>query len=523
MREHVVRASRVVPLAVTVAFILWTALAVSGHLNGLDRALAAPDLDPRGTLGQILSAIAIVTTPVVLTTIALGIAVWAYQRRLRRLAGALTAAALGGWGIAWVLKRLLGRARPESAFADAITYSGASYPSTHLVSAVILASTIVTIATAARRSTGRIWLIRLAGGAFVVLIGLDRWLMRHHYVSDIIGGALLGATVLLVTLMAAGVHTVAESMGLVEEPAEYVDKQAAIIYNPAKVTDFDMFRKRVEYELRTRGWKPPLWLETTQDDVGHQMVRDARDKDVDLVLVAGGDGTVRTVCSELVGTGIPVGLIPAGTGNLLARNLGVSLDEQEAFRIAFDGQAQPVDVVRFTTDEQSEHFVVMSGIGADAQLIASTNSDLKKLVGSAAYFLAAAQQIGSKPFDVRVTLDGGEPVDRRAMVALVGNVGTLQGGIKIFPNASASDGQLDVLIGNPTSVTDWAKVATGLLGGNDVEPLEYAQGTHVVLEVSEPVAYQLDGDAEGETRRFEAEVVPDGLLVMLKPEAGSEH
>ena len=95
------------------------------------------------------------------------------------------------------------------------------------------------------------------------------------------------------------------------------------------------------------------------------------------------------------------------------------------------------------------------------------------------------------------------------------NVGTLQAGIRIFPEASPTDGLLDVLIGNPTTVSDWAKVASGLLGGADVEPLEYAQGRRVVIESPDPVPYQLDGDAAGDTCRLEAETVPGGLLVML--------
>jgi diacylglycerol kinase family enzyme len=271
-------------------------------------------------------------------------------------------------------------------------------------------------------------------------------------------------------------------------------------------------------------------LETEADDPGHQMAKDALARKVDLVIIAGGDGTVRVVCSELVGSGVPVALIPAGTGNLLARNLGVPLDEQGAFDIAFDGAPSPVDVVRFTVDPSTgsgsdstgsgnsriEHFVVMSGMGVDAEIMASTSSELKKVVGSAAYFLAAAQKVGNTPFDLTITLDDQEPVERSAMFALVGNVGTLQAGIQVFPDASPTDGLLDLLIAIPNGVSDWAKVATGIVGGTEVEPLEYGQGKRVVIESNTPVPYQLDGDAEGETKRLEAEAVPAGLTVMLR-------
>ncbi len=505
-----------VVIALGGGFALWSVLRVVGALDPLDRALLPGRITTRSALGQILEAASLVLHPAILFIVVLGIAAWCWARRLRRLALALAASVVVGWVGYELLKLVFHQPRPTSGFSDVLTYAGYSYPSGHVVGATIAAATVVTLATAQRRSTLSIWVIRIGGGLFVALVGLDRLLLRHHWFSDLVGGALFGGLVLATALLVAGINTIAESLGIAERPTEHLDKRAAIIYNPSKVTDFDLFRARVEYELRHRGWKPPLWLETDPEDPGHQMAKDALHRQVDLVIVAGGDGTVRVVCSELVGSGVPVGLIPAGTGNLLARNLGVPLDEQEAFEVTFAGTPKPVDVVRYTVDSGTEHFVVMSGMGADAEVMASTSSELKKVVGSAAYFLAAAQKVGTTPYDFTITLDDGEPVQRHAMFALVGNVGTLQANIRLFPEASPTDGLLDVLIANPSGVSDWAKVASGLLGGAEVEPLEYAQGTKVVVESADPVGYQLDGDAEGETRRMEAEVVPGGLLVMLR-------
>ena len=498
------------------AFVVWSVLRVMGLLDGLDAALLPGPIAPRSAVGQILEALSLVFHPTVVFIVVLGIAVWSGARRLRRLAAALVGSVVVGWAGYELLKALFQLPRPTSGFNDALTYAGYGYPSGHVAAATIGAATVVTLATAQRRSLLWLWVIRVGGAIFVAVVASDRLLMRHHFFSDVVGGALFGGAVISTALALAGVHTMAESLGLSSRPRVHVDKRAAIIYNPSKITDFDLFRTRVEYELRERGWKPPLWLETEIDDPGHQMAKDALAKAVDLVLVAGGDGTVRVVCSELVGSGTPVALIPAGTGNLLARNLGVPLDEQEAFFIAFEGTPSPVDVVRFTIGDTTEHFVVMSGMGGDAQVMANTNTDLKRVVGSAAYFLAAAQSVGTGPYDLTVTLDDHEPVKRSAVLALVGNVGTLQAGIKIFPDASPTDGMLDVLIGNPTSVADWAKVATGLLGGAEVEPLEYGQGHRVVIASEQPIPYQLDGDASGETDRLEAEVVPAGLSVMLQ-------
>ncbi len=508
------RLTWLVVMVTSCGFVVWSVLRVMGLLDGLDQALLPGQIAPRSAFGQILGAASLIFHPVVVFIVVLGIAGWSAARRLRRLATALVGSVIVGWAGYDLLKALFQLPRPTSGFSDAITYSGYAYPSGHVTAATIGAATIVTMVTAQRRSTLSIWVIRIAGALFVAAVAADRLLMRHHWFSDLVGGALFGGAVISTALLLAGVNTIAESLGFFDRPRVHVDKRAAIIYNPSKITDFDLFRKRVEYELGQRGWKPPLWLETEPDDPGRQMARDALEKGVDLVLVAGGDGTVRVVCSELVGSGTPLALVPAGTGNLLARNLGIPLDEQEAFDVAFEGTPSPVDAVRFTIGSQTEHFVVMSGMGGDARVMAHTNTDLKKMVGSAAYFLAAAQNMGAGPYDLTVTLDDAEPIHRSAVLALVGNVGTLQAGIRIFPDASPTDGKLDVLIGNPTSVSDWAKVASGLLGGAEVEPLEYAQGHRVVIESTEPIPYQLDGDAEGDTNRLEAEAVPAGLTVM---------
>jgi diacylglycerol kinase (ATP) len=113
------------------------------------------------------------------------------------------------------------------------------------------------------------------------------------------------------------------------------------------------FRRQIEGECEQRGWEPPLWLESDAEDAGAAASRRARRAEVDLALVAGGDGTVRTACAELAGSGIRVGILPAGTGNLLARNLGVPLDMAEALDVAFDGRPRPIDLIEVRADDRN--------------------------------------------------------------------------------------------------------------------------------------------------------------------------
>jgi diacylglycerol kinase family enzyme len=164
------------------------------------------------------------------------------------------------------------------------------------------------------------------------------------------------------------------------------------------------------------------------------MTRQAVAEQVDLVIGAGGDGTIRYVADGLAHTGIPLGLVPAGTGNLLARNLDLPLEEVDAIEVALGGQVRPIDLVKITVDDRpAEHFAVMAGIGIDAMIMDETDEDLKDKVGSAAYFVAAAKALGRLPIRLTVQLDTNRPVRRHAMLCVIGNVGTLRGNLTLIP------------------------------------------------------------------------------------------
>ena len=135
--------------------------------------------------------------------------------------------------------------------------------------------------------------------------------------------------------------------------------RCAVVYNPTKISD--QFRDLVEKVVQRDGWVDTLWLETSVDDPGRAMTRQAVSELVDLVVGAGGDGTVRIVADGLAGTGIPMGLVPAGTANLLARNLGLPMDETAAIEVAFGGHTRTIDLIKVAVDDQApEHFAVLA-------------------------------------------------------------------------------------------------------------------------------------------------------------------
>src|ERR1700749_2974470 len=195
----------------------------------------------------------------------------------------------------------------------------------------------------------------------------------------------------------------------------------------------------------------PLWLETTPEDPGRGQAESAVSAGVDLVLACGGDGTV-TACAEgVTGTGVPLAIIPMGTGNLLARNLGLPMGTDDALAVALGGVQEPIDAGRVN----GTLFVVMAGLGLDAQMLSDASEPLKKRLGWLAYAISAARHLGDPPMTVTISADGARRRRMRASALIVGNVGWLRGGLPLLPDARPDDGMLDAVV----------LTAAGLTGG----------------------------------------------------------
>lgn len=293
--------------------------------------------------------------------------------------------------------------------------------------------------------------------------------------------------------------------------------RCAVIANPIKVSDG--FRGALTEALREGGWAEPLWLETAEDDPGRSMAATAVAEQVDLVIAAGGDGTVRVVADGLAGTGIPMGIVPEGTANLLSRNLGIPQNELEAIAVALTGHTRSIDLVKLSVDgSEGEHFAVMAGMGIDAVIMDETDPELKSKIGAGAYFVAAAKALGRLPVSMRIRVDNHRVHRRRAMICVVGNVSTLTGNLVLIPGAKPDDGLLDVYVASPHRFTHWIRVFLRLItrrrqGGDD--RVDQWRGRRVEVVLERPDNYQLDGDVVGELRRLVAEVQPNALAVRV--------
>ena len=166
-------------------------------------------------------------------------------------------------------------------------------------------------------------------------------------------------------------------------------KRAAVIVHPRKHRDLAGFRADVTETMTGQGWAEPLWLETSPDDTGERLARMAVASGVDVVISSGGDGTVTACAAGVAGSGIPLGVLPSGTGNLLARNLGLPLQADAALAVALTGAERRLDV----GVANGRTFVVMAGIGFDAALLSSVSEQLKMRVGWHAYALSGMRHL----------------------------------------------------------------------------------------------------------------------------------
>ena len=527
VRRPPTRSSVLIAISLLMAFVVWTWLTFnSAALAAFDLRTAPPPLDPGSAAAEIAAAFALVTWPGVEYAALAAIALWASRRRLRQLAVALVLVIVLGWGGSALLKITLQRPRPEQAL-DLLTAHGYAYPSGHMIAVVALSIAVGAAFAVTRQSVRARILWQVGSGLLVLAVAFDRWITGAHYITDIVGGALYGALAATIALLVAGVSVpiphelvgeIVRRRAAAAEVSAEPPRRAAVIFNPAKVTDWITFRRHVEYELKSRGWDRALWLETTSEDPGRAMTQQAVRENVDLVLGAGGDGTIRVICSELARTGIPFGLIPAGTGNLLARNIGIPLDEVAALDVAFDGVDKAVDLVRLQVDDQPpDHFAVMAGIGLDAVIMERADPKMKKAVGSAAYFVSAAQNANHPAMHATIAVDDQPPIRRRAHLIVVGNVGFLMANIQLIPAARADDGMLDVLVASPRTLSDWVRLTTRVLARRrqpDAQ-LDRLTGHRVMITVEERDQVQLDGDTVGECNTLTAEVVPGALRLRV--------
>lgn len=292
-------------------------------------------------------------------------------------------------------------------------------------------------------------------------------------------------------------------------------KRALVILNPVSgQSDADEVREKVSAYLEAAGVQFEV-RETQGNGDALEWAKTARD--VDLVIVSGGDGTVMEVMSGLIKRRdpLPMAQLPAGTANLLARALGIPVKLEEALELALTGEHITVDVGYLP--KRDLYFSLVAGAGWDANLIDDASREIKNRLGFLAYILTGIKNLFNLKLSA-ITVKVDEEVRHfRAHTVMLINVGEILGtGFKLGDDISPHDGNLNVAIVTPRTLFGLLRLFIRLLTRNfdNYRDLQFLSGKRISVEASPPLKLEIDGEAIGETPLY-AEVVPEGAHLIV--------
>ncbi|ROP32727.1 diacylglycerol/lipid kinase family protein [Couchioplanes caeruleus] len=286
----------------------------------------------------------------------------------------------------------------------------------------------------------------------------------------------------------------------------------------------DELRRRITDE----GVDELFWYEVPKSKKAPKQVRRALGEKPDLLIVWGGDGMVQRTLDTIAGirkngkkggAQVPVGIIPAGTANMLAGNLGVPDDLAGAVHTAFHGRRHRLDLGVLN----GEHFAVMAGIGFDGAMIHDADGTLKDRLGKLSYVWTGLRHLDDAAPRARVTVDGTEWFTDEATCVLIGNVSMITGGITAFDDAKPDDGWLDVGVATARGAVQWARTMGQMAVGRSADSpfVHMTRARRIDVKLREPLMYELDGGSRKAVKKIRVEVAPAAVKVCV-PRQGSD-
>jgi YegS/Rv2252/BmrU family lipid kinase len=277
--------------------------------------------------------------------------------------------------------------------------------------------------------------------------------------------------------------------------------------------------QRAIADLLDRAGRLGVHLEVveTHPDLSAEQAVATRTGPFDCYIALGGDGTVMEVAELAMRDDIPLAIVPRGTANAVAWHFGIPFDVTRALRVAVEGRPLRIDVARTT----HRGFLVMAGLGYDAHVIRDATRELKRRFGFLAYLYAALKNLGRRPYTFRVQLDEGESIRVRGGTAVITNIGSLAGNIRLVREVSPVDGRLDLLVASPAKFGHFFRmVFLGILGRLREDPrVRYYQASQIRVECRPEAPLQIDGDGiGGRHRELVAKVFPRALTLLVPPE-----
>jgi len=272
--------------------------------------------------------------------------------------------------------------------------------------------------------------------------------------------------------------------------------------------------------LAEEGVTDPFWREVKKSKQVPKRANEALEHGADLIFVWGGDGTVQRCADAIAGAGATLAILPAGTANLLATNIGVPTDIRAAVRIGLHGERRGLDLGVMN----GEHFAVMAGVGLDALMIRDAPAGMKDRFGRMAYVVAAAKHLRAKPMRVQVRVNDAKWFKGKASCILLGNVGKVLGGITVFQDARSDDGILEAGVLTAKGFAQWARVAGRTATGRPHRSpfIRTTRGTTFDIELDRKVPYELDGGDRAPRKRFRVKVTQAAILVAVPDAAEVE-
>jgi YegS/Rv2252/BmrU family lipid kinase len=270
-------------------------------------------------------------------------------------------------------------------------------------------------------------------------------------------------------------------------------------------------------QLAEQGFDDPIWHEVQKSKQVPKRIRGAVAKGADLIFVWGGDGTVQRAVDALIredaARDVTLAILPAGTANLLASNLGIPVELVAAVEAGLHGDRRVLDAGR----ANGEHFAVMAGCGFDARMIGATDRHLKDRFGRAAYLWTGARSLRAHAVPARVRVDGEDWFRGDLSCLLVGNVGSLFANVTVFDHARPDDGRLDVGVVTAKGVTAWARAfARVAVGTPDRSPfVRTTVARRIDVRLDRPLPYELDGGARTTTKKLTIKVRPRALRIAV--------
>jgi len=284
---------------------------------------------------------------------------------------------------------------------------------------------------------------------------------------------------------------------------------AVIAHGRKRAADLPKLRR----ELARRGVRDPLWVEVPKSKRAPKQLRKLLERGADHVFVWGGDGMAQRCIDTLAGTDATLAIVPAGTSNLLASNLGIPKAVGKAVDVGLHGRRRRIDVATVN----GERFAVMAGAGFDAEMIDGADGRIKRRLGRAAYLWTGAKSLRVRPFEARIRVDGNRWYTGPASCVLAGNMGSLFGGVEVFADAEPDDGLLDLAVITADDLAQWAGTVGRTIAGHPERSPSFhmTRGRKVKVKLDRKVLYELDGGDRTKAKKLKVRVEPKAVTICV--------